>query len=137
MGEDGGEMFYGSEGYYFGTREVGAGGQDFGSVGDYIDVGKCKCAGHFAEEGGFLVIGFDQRQVDVLGPEFQGKGGESGAGADVEDVGRTVVSGQGSVASIAFWEEMAGQEEGLAEVAGYDFFWVADGGQVDTGVPAQ
>jgi hypothetical protein len=30
---------------------------------------------------------------------------------------------------------MAGQEEGLAEVAGYYFFGMADGGQVDTGVP--
>ena len=70
MGEDFVEMLYGSEGYYFGTGGVGTGGQDFGSVGDYIDVGQCKRAGHFAEEGGFLVIGFDQRQMDVRGPEF-------------------------------------------------------------------
>ena len=35
------------------------------------------------------------------------------------------------------WEEVAGQEEGLAEVAGYDFFWMADGGQIDVGVPAE
>jgi hypothetical protein len=48
-----------------------------------------------------------------------------------------VVSGQWSVVSTAFWEEVTGQEEGLAEVAGYDFFWVADGGQVDAGVPAE
>ena len=137
MGEDGFEVFHGSEGYYFGTGEVGAGGQDFGSVGNYIDVGQCKCAGHFAEEGGFLVIRFDQRESDVRGPEFQGKGGESCAGADVEDVGRTVVSSQWSAVSTAFWEEVAGQEEGLAEVAGYDFFWMADGGQVDAGVPAE
>jgi hypothetical protein len=135
--EDGVEVFYGSEGYYFGTGEIGASGQDFGSVGDYIDVCQCKCAGCFAEEGGFLVIGFDQCQVDQRGPEFEGKGGESGAGADVEDAGRTVVSGQWSVVSTAFREEVAGQEEGLAEVAGYDFFWMADGGQVDAGVPAE
>ena len=88
MGKNGFEVFYGSEGYYFGTGEVGTGGQDFGAVGDYIDVGQCKCAGHFAEEGCFLVIGFDEGQVDVRGPEFQGEGGESGAGADVEDAGR-------------------------------------------------
>ena len=56
MGEDFVEVLYGSEGYYFGTGEVGTGGQDFGSVGDYIDVGQCKCAGHFAEEGGFLAV---------------------------------------------------------------------------------
>ena len=54
------------------------------------------------------MIGFDHRQLDVRGPEFQGKGGESGAGADVEDAGRTVVSGQWSVVSTAFWEEVAG-----------------------------
>src|ERR1700675_1194757 len=48
--------------------------------------------------------------------------------------GGGVVSGQWSVVSTAFWEEVAGQEKGLAEVAGYDFFWMADGGQVDAGV---
>jgi hypothetical protein len=34
-------------------------------------------------------------------------------------------------------EEVACGEEGFAEVAGYDFFRVADGGEVDTGVPAE
>ena len=34
-------------------------------------------------------------------------------------------------------EEVTGEEEGLAEVAGYDFFGVADGGEVDAGVPAE
>jgi hypothetical protein len=33
-------------------------------------------------------------------------------------------------------EELPGCEEGLAEVAGDDFFFVADGGEVDSGVPA-
>ncbi len=32
---------------------------------------------------------------------------------------------------------MAGEEEGLAEVAGHDLVGVADGGQVDAGVPAE
>src|SRR5260370_10499137 len=80
-------MFCGSEGYYFGWGKAGAGGQSFGLVGDYIDVGQCKCAGYFAEEGGLLVIRFDQREVDVRSPELQGKSGESGAGADVENAG--------------------------------------------------
>jgi hypothetical protein len=83
LGEDGCETFYGSEGYYFSLG--GAGGYGFGTAGDYIDVRQCKCPGHFAEEGGFLVIRFDQRQVDLRGPELQGKTRESGAGADVED----------------------------------------------------
>ena len=155
MGEDGFEVLYGSEGYDVGTGEAGAGGEDFGSIGYYIDVGQCKRAGHFAEEGGLLVIRFDQRQVDVRGPDFQGKGGESGAGADVENARRAVVSCQLPVASgrvqlhrsfpfdwlrvrmTKSWEEVTGQEEGLAEVAGYDFFWMADGGQVDAGIPAE
>src|SRR6266849_3718098 len=95
------ETLYGSEGYEVG---VGAetGGHDFGSVGEYIDVGQCKCAGYFAEEGGLLVIRFDQREVDVGSPELQGKGGESGAGADVEDVRSAVVSGQWLVVSTQY-----------------------------------
>jgi hypothetical protein len=32
---------------------------------------------------------------------------------------------------------MAGGEEAFAEVAGDDVFWVADGGEVDAGVPAE
>jgi hypothetical protein len=35
------------------------------------------------------------------------------------------------------WEEVAGGEEGFAEVAGYYFFFVADGGEVDAGIPAE
>ena len=97
MGEDGFEVLYGSEGYDVGTGEAGAGGENFGSIGYYIDVGQCKCAGHFAEEGGLLVVRFDQRQVDVRGLDFQGKGGESGAGADVENAWRIRVRGENSL----------------------------------------
>ena len=58
MGEDGFEALYGSEGYYIGVGAE-AGGERFGPGGDYIDVGQCKFAGHFAEEGGFLVVRFE------------------------------------------------------------------------------
>jgi hypothetical protein len=34
-------------------------------------------------------------------------------------------------------EEVAGGEEGFAEVAGDDFFRIADGGEVDAGVPTE
>jgi hypothetical protein len=34
-------------------------------------------------------------------------------------------------------EEVAGGEEGFAEVAGHDFFRIADGGEVDAGVPVE
>ncbi len=94
-------MLHGSEGYYVGAREIGTGEQGFGSVGDYIDVGQCKCAGYFAEESGFLVIRFDEREVDVRGPDFQGKSRESGAGTYVEDAGRAVAGCRLPVASRA------------------------------------
>jgi hypothetical protein len=35
------------------------------------------------------------------------------------------------------WEQVAGGEEGLAEVAGDDFFRAADSGEVDARVPAE
>ena len=34
------------------------------------------------------------------------------------------------------WEQVLGGEQALAEVAGDDFFFVADRGEVDAGVPA-
>jgi hypothetical protein len=34
-------------------------------------------------------------------------------------------------------EEVAGGEEGLAEVAGDYFFGIADGGEIDAGIPAE
>ncbi|HEY4840613.1 MAG TPA: hypothetical protein VIH78_01535 [Terriglobales bacterium] len=70
MGEDGLEVFYGSEGYYFGLGAVWAGGDILGSFADYIDVGECKGSGYFFQEGGFFVVGFDQSQVDFWGPDF-------------------------------------------------------------------
>ena len=86
LGEDRFEVFNGSEGYQVGAGEIGVGGEDLGAVGGYIDVGQCKCAGRFAEEGGFLVIRFDQGEVELGRPDFQREGGESGAGTDVEDL---------------------------------------------------
>jgi hypothetical protein len=98
-----------------------------------------KGAGDFAEEGGFLVVRFDQREGDFGGPEFDGDAWESGAGTDVgEGGGRVKVRifnhrGHGGRAG----EEVAGGEEAFAEVAGDDLFGIADGGEVDAGVPAE
>ena len=39
------------------------------------------------------------------------------------------------MAAVPLGEELAGQEEAFAEVAGYDPFGVADRGEIDTGVP--
>ncbi len=152
MREEGAEPFYGSQGYYVGVGAGGMGGQGFGSIGDYIDIGQCKCAGHFPEEGGLLVIRFDQRQVDVRGPNLQRESGESGAGTDVEDVqgmGWDLTYRQVRTRRLVAvrmrargrprptgGEEMPGHKQRLAEVAGYDFFFLADSSQVDTGVPA-
>ena len=34
-------------------------------------------------------------------------------------------------------EQMAGKKKGLAKVAGDDFIGIADGGEVDAGIPAK
>jgi hypothetical protein len=78
-GEDLGQALYGTEGYYV----EGAWGESFGAGILYIDARQCKGAGYFAEEGSFLVVGFDQGEGDVGGPEFYGDAGEAGAGAQV------------------------------------------------------
>src|SRR5579864_592548 len=203
-------MLHGAEGDYV---ERG-GGEKFGAGGLYIDVRQCKGAGDFAEEGGLLVIRFNQREGDAGGPELDGEAGESGAGADVGEAWRLVAGrwsfgvgcwqlaadcrarrrtisfaptelahfawlthslrcglhsaaalrlGPFSTHSFLFrncsghhgraalgstdecvrphmrtvGEEMLGGEEGFAEVAGDDFFGVADGGEIDAGVPVE
>ena len=71
-----------------------AGLDRFGSLGYYIDIGQFKRADYFAEKGGFLVIRFDEREVDVGRPDFQGEGGEAGTGTEVDDAGGAVASTQ-------------------------------------------
>ena len=173
-GKDRVEALDGAEG-----DQVEGGGQGFGAGGLYIDVRQCKSAGDFAEEGGLFVVGLDQREREVRGPEFDGKAGESGAGAYVGYrlggerpcfflAGHAALKGRSStwadearvevarveVASVdapgayvagadvggaddVGGVEVAGGEEALAEVTGDDLFGVADGGQVDAGIPAE
>jgi hypothetical protein len=78
-GEDMGEALDGAEGDYVEC----ACGKGLGASVLYIDVRQCKGAGDFAEEGGFLVVGFDEGEGDVRGPEFYWNPGEAGAGAQV------------------------------------------------------
>ena len=52
----------------------------------YIDICQCNGTGDFAQERGFLLIGLDQGEANFGSPDFYGEGGESGAGADVEEV---------------------------------------------------
>jgi len=119
--------------------ERGVGGEGFGTAGEYIDVRQCKGTDKFTQEGGFLVVGLDQSERDVRGPELEGYAGEAGAGADVGDGGTGQIfqhrGHRGRRGNAG--EQMAGGEEGFAEVAGDDFFRVADRGQVDAGIPAE
>jgi hypothetical protein len=131
-GEDGFEAFDGAEGDY-----VEGGAEGFGACALYIDVRQCKSAGDFAQEGGLLVIGLDQSEGDVGSPEFEREAGESGAGAHIGYTGRVHSfhhrghsGGRGRAG-----KQVAGGEQALAEVAGDDVFGVADGGQIDAGVP--
>ena len=55
----------------------------FGAGVLYIDVRQYKCSDDLAEEGGLLVVRFDQGQGDLGRPEFDGEAGESGAGTNV------------------------------------------------------
>ena len=120
----GGKAFHGAEGYDVGCR-AGAG---FGAAGEHIDVRQCKGAGELAEEGYLLVVRFDQGEMELGGPEFDGDSGEAGAGSDVD---------QGSTGRRSVREEVAGGEQRFSEVAGDDGFGLADGSEVDAGVPAE
>jgi hypothetical protein len=75
------ETLYGAEGH-----DICFGGEVLGAAGEYIDVRQCKGANYFAEECGFFLIGFDQGQVDLRGPDFYGDSGKAGAGAYVDYV---------------------------------------------------
>jgi len=76
--EDGFKAFDGAEGDYVEGFCYG-----FGAGVLYIDARQCKGSRDFAEEGGLLVVGLDQSEGDLRGPEFDGEAGESGAGAEV------------------------------------------------------
>jgi hypothetical protein len=74
--EDGFEAFYCSQGDYI-ERAVR---KRFGAGVLYIDIRQCKGTGDLAEEGGFLVVRFDQGQGDPGHPQFDGESGKSGTG---------------------------------------------------------
>ena len=79
QGENRVEALDGAEGNY----GEGLVGQGFRADILYIDVRQCKGADDLVEEGGFLVIGFDQGEGDLRGPKLDGDAGKSGAGAEV------------------------------------------------------
>jgi len=82
------ELFDSAEGHNVGDPV----GDNFGAFGDYIDVRQCKCADDFAEKSCLPVIGFDESQLNLGRPDFYGKTGKTGTGAEVEDGGQWFVS---------------------------------------------
>src|SRR5579864_2712681 len=74
-----GKALDGAHGYEMGT---GA-GVSLGATGEYIDIHQSISSDDFFEEGGFLVLRFDERELERRGPDLEGQGGESSAGAEV------------------------------------------------------
>jgi len=129
----------------------GAGGTgiSFGTASHYIDVSQCSGAANFAQESGFLLIGFNKSDVKVRSPQLDGKSREAGTRAEVEQAGKICGAvnprfrkrgetwGTRVGARVLWGEEMAGGEKGFAEMAGDNFFRIADGGEIDARVPAE
>ena len=112
--------------------------EGFGADVLYIDLRQCKGASDLAEKSSLLMVGFNEREGDVRRPEFDGKAGESCAGAEI---GHGVKSSRAALGQTAgggclHWKQDAGGEEALAEVAGDDVFGVANRSEIDAGVPA-
>ena len=75
---------------YVGEALNGAEGDDveglgyvFGAGILYIDVRQCKSTRDLAEERCFLLVGFDESEVDVRGPQLYRDPGKASAGAEV------------------------------------------------------
>ena len=133
------ETFDGAQG-----NEIVNAGDGFSTVDLYIDISQCKRTDNFTEEGGFLMVRFNQGHVNRGRPKFDGDAGKSGTGAQVGGAGLCrrikdkIFQHRGHrVNRVHPGEEVTGGEEGFAEVAGDDFFFGADGGEVDAGVPAE
>ena len=138
-GEDLVKAFDGAQGDGCGGRR----GERPGASGIYIDSGQCKRPDHLAQEGYLLMVGFDEGDGGLRGPDFEGESGEASAGAYVDQAAvgldwlRCVFRG-GLVCCGPDWrgEQVAGGEEGFAEMAGDDLVRRTDGSEVDTGIPA-
>ena len=138
--KDVGEALYGTQGY---EVEGGLGREALGAAGMYIDICQYKGAGHFAEEGGFFLIRFDQGERDLRGPELDGKSGQARTGAQVSDARPGKIFNHRGPSGFApgrhrggTGEQVAGSEQAFAEVAGDDFFRVADGRKANASIPA-
>ena len=117
-GDGGGHVVDGSEGdaVELLLELFGAGGVDLGFEIHRSD--------GFAEEGGFLVLGFSECYVDLGADEGDGDAGKAGAGAEIEQ--GVDVGGEG-----------CGAEDGFEKVTAKNAFFIADGGEVGFGIPFQ
>src|SRR5437660_1520127 len=66
-------------------HNLGLPGKVFSACANYIDIRQCKCASNFLQEGGFLVIGFNQGEVNLRRPDLNGNARKSSAGAYVDN----------------------------------------------------
>jgi hypothetical protein len=132
-GEHGFEALDGAERDYV----EGIAGKLFGALVLYIDVRQSKSSRDLAEEGGLLMVGLNQGEREVRSPELHGKAGESGAGTYVGDRLRSFYHGGHRAQGGRLGDQVAGGEKALAEVAGDDGIWAADGCQVDARIPAK
>jgi hypothetical protein len=123
-GYSGGHVVYGSHGY--GVELTGR-RHGFDASGPDFYVLKLEGADGFAEEGGFLVLGFGQGYTDFGVEEGYGKAGEACSRAQIEE---------GVWESLGRAYALAG-EEAFAEVAADYLLGVADGGEVGAGVPLE
>lgn len=109
----------------------------FGAAIVYIDVRQYKRATDFPQKRSFLVIGLDEHDGYGRRPELDRDAGEAGTGADVSQ--RDGRRGHGRRRSAGCnglkREEVAGCEKAFAEMASDDLLGIADGGQIDAGVP--
>ena len=104
--------------------EQAVGGHRFDSAWPYLDVLEAEGAEGFAEERGFFVLGFGERDLGFGVEDGNGKAGEAGSRAEVEE-------------GFGFNGNVAGREEALAKVAPDDLLGIADGGEVGAGVPLE
>src|SRR5439155_10373203 len=59
-------------------------GKVFSAGTHYIDTRQCKCANNLLQEGGFLLIRFNQREVSLRRPDLNGNAGKPCATAYVD-----------------------------------------------------
>jgi len=135
-GEDALEVFDGAEGDGVGVTWLGR-EKVFGATGKYIDICQSNGPGDLTQEGGLLVVGLDQGEVEVRGPDLDGQARKASTGTDVDEMLGEIPPLRKPRRLGHSRKQGTGGEKRLAEVAGDDLFWVADGSQADAGVPAK